>query len=86
MTPHSENMVEMQKRFFVVSILVDGVVAAAVTVPAYTEDMAIIRALVPQVLVRLGLVDPLSDQVGPLEPVDYNTILDEHERAAGELP
>jgi len=51
----SDNMVEAQRRFFLVEIHVDGALISSATVSAYTEDMAVIHALLPVILIRLGL-------------------------------
>lgn len=58
---YTGNMVEMQRRFFTVSIHVDGALVAERTVSAYTEDMAVIHMVLPEILARLGLAEmPLA--------------------------
>lgn len=81
---------DLEKRFFHVEIYCDGSQVAAVPVAAYTEDMAIVRALVPELLYRLGLMEwPGSPGPPghPEEPVyDYNSILDaEDDKSVAEL-
>jgi len=57
-----------QKSFYHVEIFVDGQQVVALPVAAYTVDMAIVRALVPELLYRIGLMEPPGTPGPPGHP------------------
>lgn len=78
------------RRFYQVEILVDQHQVAAIPVAAYTQDMAIVRALVPELLYRLGLMETPGSPGPPGHPeeppYDYNTILDAEDDKSVAVP
>jgi len=66
-TPPGETPL-IQKTFYHVEIIVDGQQVVAIPVAAYTIDMAIVRALVPELLYRVGLMEPPGTPGPPGHP------------------